>query len=145
MSHKLNEELKKVFRPEFINRLDGVIIFRMLNKNDIREIVNIELEKVAARLKDNNISLHASEAARDQFTEQGFNPEMGARPLRRVIQNQVEDKLSDALLAHEFKDGDHILIDLNADKDVVLKLDEETQSGENRETPTHEIAMGMGI
>ena len=145
MSQKLNEELKRVFRPEFINRLDGVIIFRMLNKNDIRDIVGIELEKVANRLKDNNISLRASKAARDLFADQGFNPEMGARPLRRVIQQHVEDRLSDALLSHEFKDGDHILIDLNADSEVVLRLDDDTQDGEGENPKTPEVAVGMGM
>ena len=144
MSQKLNEELKRAFRPEFINRLDGVVVFRMLNKEDIREIVSIELRKVADRLQHSNISLHASEAASDLFAEEGFNPEMGARPLRRVIQNRVEDKLSDALLAHQFKEGDHILIDLNDQQEVILLLEEDATSKEG-ESPAHEIAMGMSI
>ncbi len=150
MSGKLNDELKRVFRPEFINRLDAVLVFRMLNKLDIREIVTIELNKVAERLRENNISLRASEAARDLFAEEGFNPDMGARPLRRVMQQRVEDRLSDAILSHEFKDGDHILIDLNEEKEVVLVLDTATEqaedsSEETENPPTHEIAVGMGM
>jgi ATP-dependent Clp protease ATP-binding subunit ClpC len=143
MSHKLNDELKRVFRPEFINRLDGVIIFRMLNRNDIDSIVGIEIDKVADRLKDNNIALHITDAARHLLADQGFDPEMGARPLRRVIQSSVEDRLSDALLAHEFKDGDHILIDLNEDNEVTLKLDD--GSGEGEDTKARKEIVGMGM
>ncbi len=144
MSQKLNDELKRVFRPEFINRLDGVIIFRMLNKDDIHDIVDIEIEKVARRLKDSNISLQITEAARNQFADKGFNPEMGARPLRRVIQQYVEDRLSDALLAHDFKDGDCILIDLDENKEVVLKPYNDC-AHEDENHKKHEIALGMGI
>jgi ATP-dependent Clp protease ATP-binding subunit ClpC len=145
MSQKLNEELKRVFRPEFINRLDAVMVFRMLNKDDIREIVGLELDKVALRLQDSDIHLRASDSARDLFAEEGFNPEMGARPLRRVIQQRVEDKLSDALLTHEFKEGDRILIDLNDENEVILVLDEERHAGEGENPPAHEVAIGMGM
>ena len=121
MRKKLLESLRKVFRPEFINRLDGVIVFHPLGKEHLRSIVNIELEKVAVRMHDHNISLHASDTALDQIASEGFNPEMGARPLRRVIQDKVEDRLSDAVLSHEFNEGDSILIDLDKDKKIVLK------------------------
>ena len=150
MSGKLNDELKRVFRPEFINRLDAVLVFRMLNKADIREIVTIEMNKVAERLRENNIRLRISDTARDLFTDEGFNPEMGARPLRRVIQQHVEDRLSDALLAHDFKDGDQILIDLNEEKEVILVLDTAGESDghspeEKENPPAHEVAVGMGM
>ena len=130
MNKKLTEALKRTFRPEFINRLDSVITFRSLNKEDIHKIVNLELEKVNSRLVDNNIHLRASEEALDLIAEQGYNPEMGARPLRRVIQQNVEDRLSDALLANEFEDGDNILVDVETEqvdgtevKKIVLKHD----------------------
>ncbi|MBW6467358.1 MAG: ATP-dependent Clp protease ATP-binding subunit, partial [Brevefilum sp.] len=112
MRKKLMEALKRTFRPEFINRLDGVIVFRALSKEDIRAIVQLELDKVNLRLEENQIRLRATTEALDYFAEEGYNPEMGARPLRRVIQRQVEDRLSDALLAKEFNDGENILIDI---------------------------------
>jgi ATP-dependent Clp protease ATP-binding subunit ClpC len=120
MRKKLHEALKRVFRPEFINRVDGVIVFHALTRQDIRQIVAIELEKVAARLKDHNITLHASEAALNLLADEGYDPDMGARPLRRVIQHKIEDRLSDALLSYEFKDGDAILVDVNEDKEFTL-------------------------
>ena len=112
MRKKLMDALKRTFRPEFINRLDGVIVFRALSKEDIRAIVQLELDKVNRRLEENQIRLRATTEALDYFAEEGYNPEMGARPLRRVIQRQVEDRLSDALLAKEFDVGDNILIDI---------------------------------
>ena len=123
MRKKLLDSLRKVFRPEFINRLDGVVVFHPLNKEHIRNIINVELDKVACRMREHNLSLHASEAALEYLATEGFNPEMGARPLRRVIQDQVEDQLSDAILAHEFNDGDSVLVDINDEKKIVLKRD----------------------
>jgi len=112
MRKKLTESLKRVFRPEFINRVDAVIVFRALNQDDIRKIVVLELDKVTERLKEHAISLHATEAALDLLAERGYDPEMGARPLRRVIQQKVEDPLADALLAGQFHAGDSILVDV---------------------------------
>ena len=112
MRKKLTDALKRSFRPKFINRLDGVIVFRSLNKDDIRKIVQLELDKVNARLEENQIRIRATDKALDFLAEEGYNPEMGARPLRRVIQQKIEDRLSDALLANEFEDGQKILIDV---------------------------------
>lgn len=123
MRKKLLDSLHKVFRPEFINRLDGVIVFRPLNREHIRSIVNVELDKVAERMSEHNITLRVSEAAQEFLASKGYNPEMGARPLRRVIQDMVEDRLSDAVLAHDFSDGDAVLVDINKEKEIVLKRD----------------------
>jgi len=112
MQKKLMDALKRTFRPEFINRLDGVIVFRALSKADIREIVQLELDKVNQRLAENRIRLRATPEALEYLAEEGYNPEMGARPLRRVIQRKIEDRLSDALLAKEFKEGQNVLIDV---------------------------------
>jgi ATP-dependent Clp protease ATP-binding subunit ClpC len=120
MRKKLVESLRRVFRPEFINRLDSVIVFRSLNREDIQQIVQLELNKVAERLKDHSIALTATSAALDKLAELGYDPEMGARPLRRVIQQKVEDPLSDALLCGEFEDGNNIEVVL-ADDEVVLR------------------------
>ena len=140
MRKKLTDALKHTFRPEFINRLDSVIVFRSLNKDDIRKIVQLELDKVNARLEDNDVSLRATDEAIDELVEEGYNPEMGARPLRRVIQRKIEDRLSDALLANEFKNGQHVLIDVEetqedgADvKKIILKHDLETDQEEEQD------------
>lgn len=129
MRKKLMEALRKVFRPEFINRVDSLIVFHALNRDQIGSIVDLELAKVAARLGDHQIQLRATDEARKRLADLGFDPEMGARPLRRVIQNKVEDRLSDALLAGEFKTGDHIRIEVEGD-DVVLRLDDPQPEGE---------------
>jgi len=112
MRKKLTESLKRTFRPEFINRLDSVIVFRALSKEEIKEIVGLELIKVQDRLKDHRIQLEATEAAKGLLAEKGYDQDYGARPLRRVIQSEVEDRLSDGFLAGQFKEGDTIVIDL---------------------------------
>jgi ATP-dependent Clp protease ATP-binding subunit ClpC len=121
MRKKLNESLKRAFRPEFINRLDSVVIFRSLSKADIEQIVSLELDKVAERLKEHNLTLAASKAALSALAEQGYDPEFGARPLRRVIQQRVEDPLSDRLLAGEFVNGDMIDVDVTPEGEIELK------------------------
>jgi ATP-dependent Clp protease ATP-binding subunit ClpC len=121
MRKKLNDSLKRAFRPEFINRLDSVIIFRSLNKEDIQKIVRLELDKVADRLKEHNLVLTATTEALSALADLGYDAEFGARPLRRVIQQKVEDPLSDKLLGGDFHDGDAILVTLNAEGEVVLE------------------------
>jgi len=119
MRKKLTESLRRVFRPEFINRLDSVIVFRSLNQDDIKQIVQLELDKVAVRLQDHSVKLTATPEALDKLAELGFDPDMGARPLRRIIQQKVEDPLSDALLGGDFHDGDELLVEL-VENEVVL-------------------------
>jgi len=127
MRKKLNESLKRAFRPEFINRMDSVVIFRSLNKEDIKNIVSLELNKVAERLKEHELTLTASEEALSLLAAQGYDAEFGARPLRRVIQQKVEDPLSDKLLAGEFVHGDWVKVDVNEDGELVLKKSQEPQ------------------
>jgi ATP-dependent Clp protease ATP-binding subunit ClpC len=126
MHKKLMEALKRTLRPEFINRLDSVIVFRALNREDIREIVRLEIAKVSERLTEYNLVIEPTPAALDHLAEIGYDPEMGARPVRRVIQQQVEEQLSDAILAKTFKAGDKIVIDLtesvNEDGEPVKRL-----------------------
>lgn len=121
MRKKLSESLKRAFRPEFINRLDSVVIFRSLTKEDIQKIVNLELEKVSERLKEHNLVLTASVEALASIAEQGYDADFGARPLRRVIQQKVEDLLSDKLLSGEFADGDSIVVNVNDDGEIILE------------------------
>ncbi|GMV34267.1 MAG: ATP-dependent Clp protease ATP-binding subunit [Chloroflexi bacterium CFX1] len=120
MRKKLNESLKRAFRPEFINRVDAVVIFRALNRDDIKQIVSLELDKVSERLKDHDLSLVAVPEALSLLAEQGYDSEFGARPLRRVIQMKIEDPLSDKLLSGEFVDGDSITIVVDDDGEIAL-------------------------
>ena len=125
MRKKLLDSLKKAFRPEFINRLDSVIVFHALAKEHIRSIATLELKKVAERLKDRAITLTATEAALEKLTEKGYDPDMGARPLRRVIQLDIEDQLSDDLLSGKFKDGEAIVVDVDAEGGFFLRKTDE--------------------
>ena len=120
MRKKLMDRLKKAFRPEFLNRLDNVVVFRALNMDDMQRITELEFNKVGELLADRNIKLQINETALEKLTRDGFDPDMGARPLRRVIQEKVENPLSEALLAHKFNDGDTILFSL--DKNGELKM-----------------------
>jgi ATP-dependent Clp protease ATP-binding subunit ClpC len=135
MRKKLTESLKKIFRPEFINRLDSVIVFRSLNKGDIRQIVTLELGKVTERLAEHAVTLTATPAALDQLAEAGFDVEMGARPLRRVIQSKVEDPLSDALLAGTFREGDTISVEVVEDEIVLQQAKKEEKAGKKETSP----------
>jgi len=128
MRKKLTEALRKIFRPEFINRVDAIIVFHALSKEQITQIVELELAKLSERLTEHEVTLQLTEAARSMLAERGFDPEMGARPLRRVIQNMVEDRLSDALLAGDFKAGDHILLDVEESELVMHKTEPEKRS-----------------
>ncbi len=137
MRKKLTEAMKKVFRPEFINRVDATVVFHSLNREQIEEIVELELRKLAERLGTHEITLRASDAARSMIAELGYDPEMGARPLRRVIQNKVEDHLSDALLSEEFKSGEHILIDVH-EGELVFR------SGAQEEDSEEQVEVALG-
>ncbi|WP_448601252.1 ATP-dependent Clp protease ATP-binding subunit [Thermoflexus hugenholtzii] len=116
MREKLLNELRKVFRPEFLNRVDQVVVFRPLSREDILKIVDLELGKVAARLKEHRLSIEATPAAKAFLADKGYDPEYGARPLRRVIQNLVEDALSEGMLAGRFGPGDTVVIDVEGDQ-----------------------------
>ncbi len=135
MRKKLTETLKRAFRPEFINRLDSVVVFRSLNKDDLRKIVSLELDKVAERLTEHNITLQATPEALALLADLGYDPEMGARPLRRVIQQRVEDPLSDALLAGTFADGDTVIVDVEGEERQIVLRHETPESLERELEP----------
>ncbi|MCC6168396.1 MAG: ATP-dependent Clp protease ATP-binding subunit [Caldilineaceae bacterium] len=111
MKAKVMDALKKTFRPEFINRLDGVMVFRSLSRDEIALIVELELKSMRLQLAEQEIKLQLTEAARLAIAEVGYDPEYGARPLRRVIQNRIQDPLSEALLANRYGPGDTIQVD----------------------------------
>ncbi|MGC9398215.1 MAG: ATP-dependent Clp protease ATP-binding subunit [Anaerolineae bacterium] len=125
MSRKLKARLRKLFRPEFLNRLDAIIVFRPLNKAALREIVDLEIDKVRERLQENGLDLEMTDAARDWLAKEGYSEEYGARPLRRLIQQSVETPLSDALISGTFQAGDVVLLDV-ADGDLVLHAEAKT-------------------
>jgi len=102
------EEMKKMFRPEFLNRLDDTIIFQQLSKTEIREIVDIMLADVIKRMQKQGMDLYLTEPVKDMLADEGYNPTYGARPLRRVIQRRIEDELTDQLLMGKFKEGDAV-------------------------------------
>ena len=124
MRKTLLDELKRQFRPEFINRVDSIVVFRQLTKENIREIVDIILDEVNERLTEHDLTITATDAARDWLGEHGYDAEFGARPLRRLIQTEVEDRLSDAVLAGRFTADDVVAIDVEEDE-IVLKQEEE--------------------
>jgi ATP-dependent Clp protease ATP-binding subunit ClpC len=119
MKEKLLDELKKTFRPEFLNRIDGVVVFHSLTKEHIRKIVDLMLAQVSQQLKEKGIKLEVTDAAKDFLGEKGYDEVFGARPLRRVIQDMVEDKLSEDLLRGKFKEGDTAVVDLEGEEIVV--------------------------
>jgi ATP-dependent Clp protease ATP-binding subunit ClpC len=143
MEKKLTGALKRTFRPEFINRVDSTIIFRSLNRDDLHKIVSIELDKVSRRLVEYEIGLTATPAALDMLADLGFDSEMGARPLRRVIQQKVEDPLSDGLLSGKFEHGAPVTVDVGMvssedeedHKDIVLNAEELEPAGEPEMEP----------
>ena len=122
MKEKVLGEMKKTFRPEFLNRIDATVVFHALTKEHIRQIVDLMLNQVASSLKEKNITLEVTDAAKDFLGDKGYDPVFGARPLRRTIQNLVEDQLSEALLRSEFRSGDTVEVDCDGEKIVMRPL-----------------------
>ena len=118
----VKDALKHVFKPEFLNRIDEVIVFHMLGKDDLRKIVDIQLDYLAERLSGRNIQVEFTDAARSQIMEEGHDPVFGARPLKRTIQQRLENPLAAELLAGKFTDGDTIRIDASAHKFTFQKV-----------------------
>lgn len=123
MKGKVLDEMKKFFRPEFLNRIDGTVVFHALSKEHIRQIVDLMLQEVWQELEEKAIKLEVTDAAKTLLGEKGYDPVFGARPLRRVIQDLVEDPLSDALLRGDFGSGDTVLLDCEDDKIVIRTLE----------------------
>ena len=124
MKEKVTDELKRVFRPEFLNRLDASVVFHALDKEQIRQIVEFQLKEVEKQLLLKGVTWEVTEAAKDWLGEKGFDPLFGARPLRRVIQDEIEDRLSDAILESRFTEGDRVLIDVEGGEVILTKAEE---------------------
>jgi ATP-dependent Clp protease ATP-binding subunit ClpC len=117
----VNEELKQYFRPEFLNRLDEIIVFRQLNREEVKQIAEIMLKEVFDRMLDKGIALSVTEAFKERLVEEGYNPSYGARPLRRAVMRLLEDSLAEEFLSGRIGDGDAAVVDVNDDKQVVIR------------------------
>jgi ATP-dependent Clp protease ATP-binding subunit ClpC len=116
----VNEELKNYFRPEFLNRLDEIIVFRQLNKNEVREIAAIMLDQVFKRLKEKDITLDVTDRFKDRLVDEGFNPTYGARPLRRAVMRLLEDNLAEKMLNGDISEGSSCIMDVNAAGEITV-------------------------
>jgi ATP-dependent Clp protease ATP-binding subunit ClpC len=121
MKEKLLAEVKKTFRPEFLNRVDGMVVFHTLNKEHIRSIVDLMLQVTIEQLAEKDVKLEVTEAAKDLLGEKGFDEVFGARPLRRTIQDMISDRLSEDLLRSKFRGGDTVIVDA-VDGEIVVNL-----------------------
>jgi len=117
----VNEELKQYFRPEFLNRLDEIIVFRQLSRNEVKDIAEIMLKEVFLRIKEKGISLTVSDDFKERLVEEGYNPSYGARPLRRAVMRLLEDSLAEEFLSGRIKDGDKAEVDIDESKKVIVK------------------------
>jgi ATP-dependent Clp protease ATP-binding subunit ClpC len=117
MKEKVQAELKNSFRPEFLNRIDATVVFRSLTQDEIREIVDLMLKRVRDQLKAQNMGLEVTQLAKDLLIEKGWDPSFGARPMRRVIQNLVEDVIAEHLLLGKYEAGTTIVVDRDQDSD----------------------------
>ena len=130
MKDKVQNELKQTFRPEFLNRLDATVVFRSLTVEEIRQIVDLMLARVRDQLKAQGMTLEVTQAAKDHIIKIGYDVAYGARPLRRVIQNMIEDVLAEQLLLGQYKNGMHIVVDKNSEAGLDIHVAEEKQPAE---------------
>jgi len=126
MREKLLAQLKRAFRPEFLNRVEGIMVFKALTREEIKQIATLELDKIRERLDEHQIELKATDEAQDFLAQEGYSTEFGARHLRRVIQRLVEDPLSERLLSGEFQPGDVVVADVE-DGEIVLQAQEQVE------------------
>ena len=126
----VNEELKQYFRPEFLNRLDEIIVFRQLSKDEVKDIAEIMLREVFSRINEKGIKLTVTDAFKERLVEEGYNPSYGARPLRRAVMRLLEDSLAEEVLSGRIKDGDVALVDVDDNKKVIVKISSEEKPQE---------------
>ena len=133
---KIQSELKKTFRPEFINRIDEIITFAQLSLDEMIEIVDLQMSEVEERLEEHGISVELTKEAQEWLAEIGFDPDFGARPLKRALQKHIESPLSVKLLGGEFNTGDSIIVDVEGeeDKELVFKMGKKQKKAKKKET-----------
>jgi ATP-dependent Clp protease ATP-binding subunit ClpC len=135
MKKHVSDQLRRTFRPEFLNRVDATVFFRALTREEIKQIVELELNKVRERLIEHAITLEVADNARGWLADKGYDPEYGARPLRRLIQNEIEDALSDGILSGKFKLASIVRADA-VDGSLILSAVEEEDEGAQLEAPS---------
>ena len=141
MKDKVTEELKRHFRPEFLNRIDDVIVFAELSRMEVHSIVDLLIKRVQTQLENQGLSLELTEAAKDLLSKQGYDPTLGARPLRRAIQRMVEDPLSEKILWKEFHTGQSIIVDVEEDA-IVFRIIDPVEPTEPIEPPVQHAESG---
>ena len=126
MKTRMLDEMKKTFRPEFINRIDEIIVFQHLTRDEILEIADLYMKRVNEQAKEMGITIQLSEKVKDILVDKGYDPNLGARPLRRAVQRFIEDPLSEELLLSRFQEGDTVLADADEDGNIIFKRNEGT-------------------
>jgi ATP-dependent Clp protease ATP-binding subunit ClpC len=134
MKDTVMDEMKKTFRPEFLNRLDDMIIFHQLTRKEIREIVDIMTKELTDRMKAQNMELVITDEVKDELSKEGYSPTYGARPLRRVIQKRIEDEISEEMLSGKFKEGDTVMASLKDGK-IVFEKSKKKQTPASQQVP----------
>jgi ATP-dependent Clp protease ATP-binding subunit ClpB len=129
MRNRVMEAMRNSFRPEFLNRLDELIIFHSLQKSELRNIVQLQVDRLKQRLTDRKISLKLSSSALDFLAEVGYDPVFGARPLKRAIQRELETQIAKAILRGDFSDGDTIFVDVQNERLAFNRLPAEVFTG----------------
>jgi len=132
MKELLHKEVERHFRPEFLNRIDDTIVFKPLTREDLQTIVDFELAKVFKRLIEHGLALELTEQAKEFLIDKGYNPEFGARPLRRAIEHYIEDPLSESLLKNEFKGKNVIKVDVLDEEHLKLEGFEKKEVKESK-------------
>ncbi|MGF1677025.1 MAG: AAA family ATPase, partial [Rivularia sp. (in: cyanobacteria)] len=131
----VNEELKQYFRPEFLNRLDEIIVFRQLNREEVMLIADIMLKEVFGRLTEKGIELRVSDRFKERLLVEGYNPSYGARPLRRAIMRLLEDSLAEEILSGRIGEGDTALVDVDEGGNILVTAQKTEESGQDDALP----------
>ena len=118
---RITDELKRVFRPEFLNRVDETIIFHPLSADEINEVVTLMLDRVSKQIAQKGMDFEVTDAAKQYLAREGFDPQYGARPLRRAVQRLVEDPLSEEILLGKFDANDTVLVDMDEERGIVFR------------------------
>ncbi|MCB9415449.1 MAG: ATP-dependent Clp protease ATP-binding subunit, partial [Actinobacteria bacterium] len=142
MKAKVNEELKNHFRPEFLNRIDDIIVFHQLTREEIVQIVDLMVAKLDERLRDKDMGIELTQAAKDALAIRGYDPVLGARPLRRTIQRDIEDALSEKILFGELGPGQIVLVDAEGEGTNAVFTFTGTASAQAPDVPPVEAAEG---
>ncbi|PJA41040.1 hypothetical protein CO178_01020 [candidate division WWE3 bacterium CG_4_9_14_3_um_filter_34_6] len=124
MSERLQDALKSKFRPEFLNRIDDIVVFKPLGKDEIRHIVDIEIGKLSDLLIESDLQIELTLSAKNYLVDNGYSIEMGARPLKRLIQKEIENRVSEAIINGEAKNGSILVVDSNESGIIVMVKEE---------------------